>query len=247
MAPKNSRPKKRNGEGAAEEPRRTAIPGWVPDPVAKIAPLLPEPTQQLLRDSRMKKVWQELRKRAPNDISSKLKEDERGRLQLLIEFADLPEQDVSGPDKACLAFFISVAWIVGTPGGRHVWTKAQADEQASQWEKAAASCRWVAHEPMFPKHRFAAAEMASFFEEHAVSLRKRGYLANLDLQIAPYVLGRSSGSRGDDKIRGYTRAIAVDARRLFGSFSYRTVATVATVALGKDVSQKSVQSWCKDL
>jgi hypothetical protein len=247
MTPKNPPPENHDEHRTVEALPRPAVPDWVPDGVAKVAPFLPGPTPRLLADNRMETVWRELRKRAPKDLDSKLTEDERDDLHLLMESADLLERDVLGPDKACVAFFMSIAWIVWNPSRRHVWTKAQADEQASQLENAANSCRWVAGEPMFAKHRDAAAEMATFFENRAVSLKNRGYLANLDPQIKPYLLNRSSGSRGDDKIRGYTRAIAVVVRRIFGSFSYGTVATVATVALEEDVDQKSVENWCKDL
>jgi hypothetical protein len=249
MMPKNPPPEKHDEDRTVEALRWPAIPNWVPDAVAKVAPFLPGPThtQRLLGDNRMNTVWRELRKRAPNDLGSKLTEDERDDLHSLMESADLLEQDVLGPDKACVAFFMSIAWIVWNPSERHVGTRAQADEQASQLETAADCCRWVAGEPMFAKHRVAAAEMATFFQNHAVSLKNQGYLANLDPQIKPYVLNRSSGSRGDDKIRGYTRAIAVIVCRIFGSFSYGTVATVATVALEEDIDQKSVENWCKDL
>ena len=177
MAPKNPPPEKDN----ADRPELS----WVPHAVTRVAPLLPGPTQRLLLDDRMKTVWRELRRRAPEDVAGRLNEDERDHLHLLIEAADVLEKDVSGPDKACVAFFISVAWIVWNPSGRHVWTKAQADQQASQWKIAADCCRRVADEPMFAKHRVAAAEMATFFEDHSVSLRNRAHLANLDPQIKP--------------------------------------------------------------
>jgi len=154
-------------------------------------------------------------------------------------------------EQACAAFFISVAWTIWNPSGRLVWTKADAEKQATELEGAAAWSRWFATEPMFAEHHAAATEMADVFQKHAISLRERGYLANLEREVEPYVLGRSSGLRGpgDDKIRGYTRAIAADAHRIFGSWLYGTVATVATVALepDKEVSPKSVENWCSDL
>jgi hypothetical protein len=229
------------------------IPNWVPWAVAKVAPHLPRPAPhlpgplpRLLCDDRMKAVWPELRKRAPSDVASKLKEHERRLLGLLNE-------DVSVPEQACAAFFISVARTIWNPGGRAVWTKAEAKKQAVRWEDAAALCRYIASEPMFPEHQVAAKEMADFFQTHANSLRGRGYLANLDQQIEPFVLGRSShspgyrGGGGDDQVRGYTRAIAADAERIFGSFLYGTVATVVSVALQKKVSAKSVENWCVGL
>jgi len=218
-------------------------PDWVPRAVAKVAPQLPGPALRLLCDPRMKDVWRRLCKKAPREVE--LKEHERRLLKLL----GLLNEDAS--EQACAAFFISVAWTIWNPSGRLVWTKADAEKQATELEGAAAWSRWFATEPMFAEHHAAATEMADVFQKHAISLRERGYLANLEREVEPYVLGRSSGLRGpgDDKIRGYTRAIAADAHRIFGSWLYGTVATVATVALepDKEVSPKSVENWCSDL
>ena len=218
-------------------------PDWVPRAVAKVAPQLPGPALRLLCDPRMKDVWRRLSKKAPREVE--LKEHERRLLKLL----GLLNEDAS--EQACAAFFISVAWTIWNPSGRLVWTKADAEKQATELEGAAAWSRWFATEPMFAEHHAAATEMADVFQKHAISLQERAYFANLDQQVEPYVLGRSSGLRGpgDDKIRGYTRAIAADAHRIFGSWLYGTVATVATVALepDKEVSPKSVENWCSDL
>ena len=228
------------------------IPDWVPRAVAKVAPDLPGPAPRLrllLCDDRMKAVWAELRKRTPRDIASKLKEHERRLLKLL----GLLDEDVSVPEQACAAFFISAAWTIWNPSGRLVWTKAQAKKQAVRWEDAAALCRYIASEPMFPERQVAAKEMADFLQTHADSLRERAYQADLDQQIEPFVLGRSShspgyrGGGGDDQVRGYTRAIAADAERIFGSFLCGTVATVVSVALQKKVSAKNVENWCVGL
>ena len=220
-------------------------PDWVPRAVAKVAPHLPGPASPLLCDHRMKAVWRELCRRKPPEVASKLKEHERR----LMKYLGLMSEDVPVHEQACAAFFISVAWTIWNPSGRAVWTKADTEKQATRWEDAAALLRWVATEPMFPERHVAAAELADFCQKHADSLRERGCLANLDQQIEPFVLGRSSGLRGDDEVRGYTRAIAADACRIFGSYSYRIVATVATVALEpeKEVSPKSVENWCSDL
>lgn len=222
------------------------IPDWVPCAVARVAPHLPRKvTQRLLHDDRMRAVWGRLRARPSHDVDSKLEELERS----LMEFSGLLNEDVSVPlsDQACAAFFISVAWRIGSPSPRHVWTRVEAEKQAIRWEAAGALCRSVASEPMFAEHRAAATQMADFFQKNATSLRERGYPANLDRRVEPYVLGRSSRLRGDDDVRAHTRAIAADARRLFGSWLYGTVATVATVALDKKVSQKSVENWCEGL
>jgi hypothetical protein len=225
------------------------IPDWVPFAVAKVAPNLdgPNDNHRLLCDNRMKAVWRALRAKAPREVASKLKEHERCLMKLL----GLLNEDVSVADQACAAFIISVARTIWNPSVTFVWTKAQAKKDATRWEDAAALCRWVASEPMFPKRHVAAKEMADFFQENADSLKdpERACLANLDpQQIKPFVLDRSNLSRGvDDRVRGYTRAIAADAHRIFGSFLRGSVATVVSVALQTEVTRQNVDNWCAAL
>jgi hypothetical protein len=220
------------------------IPDWAPCAVVKVAPNLPEPNhnRRLLCDDRMEAVWRELRKRAPPDLASKLQEHERRLMKLL----GLLSKDVSVADQACAAFVISVARTIWNPGGRLVWTKAEAKKKALQLEEAAAWCRWFATDPMFAEDQVAAAKMVDVIQKHAISMRERGHPANFDQQIKPFVLERSSGLRGDDKIRGYTRAIAADARRLFGEVMYGTLATIMSVALQQDIDERRVQDWCTE-
>jgi hypothetical protein len=224
---------------------------WVPYAVRRVAPHLdgPNHNRRLLCDDRMKRVWPVLRKRAPHEVASRLEEHERR----LMESLGLLNEGVSAADQACAAFVISVARTIWNPSGRLVWTKAEMKKQADIWKEAAAVCRWVANEPMFPEHHIAATEMADFFQTHADSLWEHGHLANLDQQIEPFVLERSShspghrGGGGDDHVRGYTRAIAADAHRIFGKFMYGTVAMVTSVALQENIDRKNVENWCKEL
>jgi hypothetical protein len=206
------------------------IPDWVPCAVANVAPHMPRTVaDRLLHDDRMKVVWKRLRARPSHDVARRLEDLE----QNVMKFSGLLDEDVLVPlsDQACAAFFISVAWRTGSPSPRHVWTRVKAENQAVRWEAAGALCQSVASDPMFAKHQAAATEMADFFQKNATSLKERGYLADLDQQVKPYVLGRSSRRRGnDDDVRAHTRAIAADARRIFGSWLYGTVATVATAA-----------------
>jgi hypothetical protein len=228
-------------------------PGKLEIILAKVEPHLPGQGELggLLCDDRMKAAWRTLRAKAPSEVASKLKENERR----LMKYLGLLGGDVSVADQACVAFLISVAWTIWNPSGRFVWTEAVAKEEADRWEDAAARCRWIANEPMFPHHQDAATEMAKIFEDNAKSLRQCGHLADLNSQeLQPFILSRSSRERGehehgggDDQVRGYTRAIAAHAHRLFGSYMYRTVARVATVALKKEVSPKSVENWCSSL
>jgi hypothetical protein len=226
------------------------LPNWVPVAVRKVAPNLDGSAplkRRLLCDDRMKGVWRELRKRAPCDrdeVGRRLKPHE----QILMKYLGLLNEDVSPADQACAAFIISVTRTIWNPSGTLVWTKAVAKEDAARWEDAATLCRWIASEPMFPQQHVAAKQMADFLQTHADSLKdpERACLANLDpQQIEPFRLDRSSRLRGDDKIRGYTRAIAADAHRIFGSYLYGTVATVVSVALQTEVTRKDVGNWSR--
>jgi hypothetical protein len=48
----------------------------------------------------------------------------------------------------------------------------------------------------------------------------------------------------DDQARAYVRMLADLTRRIFGATLYRTVATVATVALGRPIGWQQVRNWC---
>jgi hypothetical protein len=188
-----------------------------------------------------------LRAEAPPDVATRLKEHERCLMKLL----SLLSEDVSVADQACAAFIISVTRTIWNPSVTFVWTKGEAKKDAARWEDAAALCRWIASEPMFPKRHVAAKEMADFFQENADSLKdpERACFANLDpRQIEPFVLDRSNRVRGvDNRVRGYTRAIAADAHRIFGSFLRGSMATIVSIALQTEVTRKDVDNWCADL
>jgi hypothetical protein len=62
----------------------------------------------------------------------------------------------------------------------------------------------------------------------------------------PYTLKRR-GKPEDNSIRGQVRALALITYPLYGKFQYGIIASVATVALQKDVTPKSVRNWCSDL
>jgi hypothetical protein len=229
------------------------LPYWVPLAVAKVARHLDglNNRRRLLCDPRMEGVWRELRKKEPHEVASKLEPPERSVMKL----EGLLSEGVPAADQACAAFIISVARKFWHPSVMHVWTIPELEKKATRLEVAAEECRWFLTEPeMYPEAQLAAKQMADLLQTNADSLRERHCLANLDQQqIKPFVLDRSShspgyrGGGGNNQDRAYTRAIAADARQIFGSFFYRRVATVVSVALQKKVSQKNVENWCVNL
>jgi hypothetical protein len=69
-----------------------------------------------------------------------------------------------------------------------------------------------------------------------------------------HYLERSSGARGvlgagndNDNVRAQAREIALGVRAIFGTFLYKTVATVMSVALDLKIRESSVRDWCGDL
>lgn len=68
-------------------------------------------------------------------------------------------------------------------------------------------------------------------------LREKGH-SNL-----PLLVKRHNRKRGDDQARAYVRALGHLTRKLFGSVLTRTVATTATVALQRSITERQVRNW----
>lgn len=226
------------------------VPDWVPLAVKSMATVLPvgaDIAQRLLTDPKMKAVWQELRRAdvTTEKILSGPAFPPRLQVANLNSFERLkhwkkPDLDFSLQDQACAALFAYT--VVEFSFSRSIGTRSNAKAQAAPLFSAAETCRWIANEPPYPSpEEKSALEVAAAYIENRAGWQL-GVLLN-----SPYIVGeRSSRMRGDDKIRGQVRALAAATHRIFGSFLYGTVATVATVALQKAVTKQSVINWCSD-
>jgi hypothetical protein len=205
---------------------------------------------RLLTDQRMKNVWPALRRakvtseaisdvlpglaRPPGLQVANLESIER------LKTWDIPDRDVSLQDQACAALFAFTVIEFDFP--RPIGTQDAADALAAPLFSAAKTCRWIANEAPSPSPKEKSAlETAAAYIENWAAWQLKHLLDN------PYVIGKRSS--GDDKIRARVRALATATHRIFGSFLYGTVATVATVALQPEttLTPRTVRNWCADL
>lgn len=220
----------------------TPVPDWVPPAVVAMASVLPvgeAVAQHLLTDERMRAVWRVLKAQAvTQDAIEGLDSLQR------LETWDIPAYDVSLQDQACAAFFSAVVIELGVP--KDATTSRNVLTFVKPWRAAAEQCQLALDLPGRPRTdpelAWALSMVGDFFEDYARFVEQ----AN---KKSPYFLMRSSGQRNDDEIRGKTRALAATAHRIFGSFLYGTVATVATVALqlSPEVDESNVRDWCAKL
>jgi hypothetical protein len=137
------------------------------------------------------------------------------------------EERLSRSEIAAAAFFAFCVRELSIP--RPAWTRSQAQNWATEtWQPAADLCAWIASDPMFDSEfefRKAAAIMSAGLAKHAKILKERGRLIELGQADEAYIVGnRSSGTRGDDQTRMHVRTLATQARKLFGSFLYGSIA-----------------------
>jgi hypothetical protein len=211
------------------------IPSWVPLSVKCMASVLPgDIRQRLLTDPRMEKVWQVLQRMEVNKSGL----DSVDSFQRLRAW-DIPEDGLSSQDLACAAFFCYAVTKLSSPPP--VITRAQIEDLVKRYLDAAVLCRSPDYNllPMTQKLSEVRSIAGRYLEDQARMWEQR---------TSPGIVERSSGTRGDDRVRICVRALATETHRLFGSFLYRTVATVVIVGLEiEPISAKSVENWCSGL
>ena len=199
--------------------------------MAAVLPVGCDIAQRLLTDQRMQNVWSTLlRARGPvEDVSTAFADfnyQRAGNLRPLERLTawdeDIDERSIPLAQQRCAAYLAYIA--IEFTLERTVVTRAHYDELAKRFTDAAALTRLYAN------------ESAASMIEYPIGER-----------AGPYVLKRSSGRRNDDKIRARVRALASGTQRIFGLLMYGTVATVATIALNTDVSERNVRNWCVGL
>jgi hypothetical protein len=219
------------------------IPDWVPAAVIQIAALIPgkpEIKLAMLTDARMKQVWQELQKHPVTEATL----SQLSSWQRLSSF-DISVEGITLQDQACAAFFAGASFELSNH--REIWTRGRANEFAERWTETRNFCAWIMNDQMFdPVLQASAASLVANLDLNANMLDDGGWLSG---QHNPaYFFERSRGenrSHGDDEDRGRSRAIAVIAKKIFGSFLCGTVATVINVACRSDVNTEQVRRWCE--
>ena len=213
------------------------IPNWVPSTVKKLAVTFrfeEELVRRLVTDPKMKNVWQYLRRAQP--VSSEIADDDS---KLLLELWGVPEMGVSVQEQACALFFWFVVMELLVP--RTAATRQDIENLVAPWRSAAEQCRLAINLGPGDANR----ELVKALSRSAEYFEFRARVAGEDAN-SPYTLKRRSGKPEDDTVRGRVRALAWITRALYGSFQYGVLASVATVALQTNVTEKGVRNWCSD-
>ena len=154
-----------------------------------------------------------------------------------LEEPDWGAETFTSVEIACAMIFVHIVEGLSFPAT--VETRAERDALARPWFEAAALCRTARRElgdfleggAALPP---ALETVADYFERRGKSLRGEG---------DPFIIERSAKERGDDATRLRVRWIAALTASIFGRIPRQFVATIASVALGSDVSVKSVENW----
>jgi hypothetical protein len=212
---------------------------------------------RLLADPLMKKVWKEILKES-HTLEMADTQKFKDRLDSLprpyrMETWGAPISS-SLAEQACASFFLATSIIfaerarfLGDPPqlrwvqGNSAIKESDIRKESERYENAAKACRDAL---LFP-HRaasdpaLAAALTASavYFDEWIKVLKR----SNMN---SPYLVERETG--GGDDLRAQVRHVATVTREMFGTFMYRTAATVSSVATGSAISWQNVKNWCKD-
>ena len=214
------------------------IPNWVPATVKKLAVQFrfeEELVRRLVTDPKMKSVWRYLLRRA-QPVGSEFADEFKMAPGSLGRIRD----GRLGAGTGVRLFFWNVVIEMCAP--RAATTRQDIENSVAPWRFTAEQCRsaigCLSSSSANGKLVKALSLTAEYFEFRVRAARED---AN-----SPYTLKRRSGTPEDITVRGRVRALALISRGLYGSFQYRILASVATVALQTSVTEKSVRNWCSD-
>ena len=191
--------------------------------------------KQLLTDPKMKSVWSEL-------LSEDVTADAIPR-RLRMSNWGLSERGVSLQEQACVALFAYVAIEFSLP--RPAGTLRDADALAAPYLSAARICRELIHEAPHPspEEKWALELAAAYIDEWT------SWQLN-QLKASPYTIGQRSNERKgrpfrsfSNITRGRVRDLKEMAEAIFPALRPGIIATIASVALGEEISSKSVNNW----
>jgi hypothetical protein len=232
------------------------FPEWLPPAVASEAQRILDSghadealVRRLATDKRMRSVWR---------VLSKHKRAHRPQLSKAWAGLMNDRVDVQLPQDAdALAIYFGVAYTLAwlDPGVGTVSTQnlpiAQYQAVAAGLRYSAAKLRelrlrhgvqaeghrwrWSSGEGPWDMHIQEIEEAAKFCDENVEAFTE------LKAATAPLVVDRIYGNR---QARGYVRMLAIETRSLFGQLLAGTLATVASVALMRDITITQVRNWC---
>jgi hypothetical protein len=195
---------------------------------------------RLATDERMRFVWRALSKPCA-----------RARPQLSETWAIMTKVDVEPPqDSDPLSLFFWCAYTLASL--KLVASRVpRADLPIAEYKMLAAELRFCA--TMLRRLNFQHSDDWDFGDRHIKEIegsadfcdRITDAFGKVKAVQAPLVVRRSHGNL---RARGYVRMLAIEARKLFGKPAlYRTLATVASVALMKRITDVQVRKWCDSL
>jgi hypothetical protein len=215
------------------------MPNWVPSTVKKLAVWFygfeDDLVWRLVADPQMKSVWQYLRRAQPVDSATA-----ENYSKLFLELG-VSEMSVSVQERTCVIFFWLVVMELSVQ--RTAATRQDIENSVAPWRSAAEQCRLAIGSL---GSGGANSELAKALSMSAEYFEFKARIAGEDAN-RPYTLKRRSGEPEDNTVRGRVRALALISRGLYGSFQYGILASVATVALQTNVTNKNVRNWCTDI
>jgi hypothetical protein len=140
-----------------------------------------------------------------------------------------------GDDVALSQFFI-IACDCATRTLPPFYTRTECALSATVWSGGAALCR-SEQESMAAKNSLELAAALERVAQHFETVARRW-----DRIDERRLIGKRSR---DDDARAYVRVLGDVTEKLFGTTLYRSVATVATIALGRNMSWGLVRQWCE--
>jgi hypothetical protein len=156
--------------------------------------------------------------------------------------------------------FAAMRRLATEPRMRYVWQvldrRGASDQELVEFFNRAWQCALLTPPLQTPQDRVA---LAKHWDKEAELLR----LTNPDLaqsfvpvsvyfsQVlrekgrsnSPLLVKRHNRKRGNDQARAYVRALSNLTRKLFGKVLTRTVATTATIALRRPITERQVRNW----
>jgi hypothetical protein len=196
---------------------------------------------RLATDKRMRFVWRELSK---HNTQAHPQLSEAWAIMKKVD-VELPQDD---PDALTLFF-----WCAYTIASLRLSASrvSRADLPRSEYELVAAQLRSSA--ATLRRLNFQHSRDLDFADRYTAQIEHvaifcdtvTGLFTRLKAVQTPLVVKRNYGSR---QARGYVRMLAIEARKLFAKPAlYRTLATVASVALMKEIAATQVRKWCDSL
>ena len=234
------------------------LPEWLPPVVAQEAERLfrsgyadEELVARLATDQRMRSVWRELSKPRYARTRPRIINLYWGRTVDLPQLEGLTEQEAA----LTLFFWYSYAFAFMKPAVGKVSTLdlpiLRCRCEAASLRLSAARLRGLFLIPTSTRELLPTEISKQFADIYANDIEDAAIffdeieaaLVELKAAEAPLIVGRVHGNR---EARGYVRLLAEETRKLFGSPLYGSLAKVASIALGKEVSLLQARKWCDD-